>query len=229
MKKGRLTEKVIHESFKNDNLFKNDTFFKMDRLLAFENQIEEKNCSLDLLSRFLCFLKLLVCFSICNSIFVILFNKDSTWRLYLFKFISILTCLLVWRILQSKEDFQIHIKKIRSLLELDLIISICFDFHDKLSFEFSYILQKITFSFLYNMILAIKINDSVVYYILEGFFMLMFFSKGDSWFIMSFLRNTFSMNLITLILAIFILLVIQFILTKVNNFILESKRIVGLV
>lgn len=197
--------------YNNDNIYKHDpNFYKMNKYSEFENSNEEENFKVEFFARNQDAIKWTI---IIQALFNTL-DIFSEWKGFLYLLLKVFIFIILlhaYFILNDKSKLRHMIKKIRILLEIEIIIRLIETF--RVSSEID------LYSFICNLLPGLMLNfgtgsnfsQSIYIYVLEGIVILSFGNQVEtqSFFLINFFRNMFSRLFFKTVFGISLLLMLE--------------------
>jgi hypothetical protein len=179
---------IVTQTFPNENIFTNENYYKMNQFLNFENNIEERNCKLDLLVRNIGPLNIVVIFSLFKSIFFLFYYWSSmSYFIILLNLIDLLMMILVELMIIKVEQIHLNEVYLRFFLEIDIWVVLI----SKSFFE-TYTINMIPliyfFCTFYNIVFVIPADMSMGFLTSETLILLLRYDHESSYFFVRFVR-----------------------------------------
>ena len=202
----------------NMNIFQKENDYLMKKSLAF-NDIEEKNCKTSHFIRNINLIKSVNLFIIIYNVIHLIFNKYN----FLIALIRIIVTILAYfaiLLLENISKIITNIFSIRMLVffidSIDLLL-FCFDNNYKNEYEFfsmKIFHNAYLMTIIHNFCFCLNLTESIKLYMFITLELLSFYDYPNSWFIIRFFKNLFSLKIISIFYLVIISIIIEYNLVK---------------
>jgi hypothetical protein len=183
-----------HCYYNNDNIYKNDpNYYKMNKSAEFENSNEEENFKVEFFARFKELAKVIL---IIYGIFNILDIPSVFGFNFSLIFLLIRIALIVnsYFLIEDVSSLRENIKKIRILLEIEIISNLFETFSPLSTYSLYFFYSNQVLGMVLNYICGLSPNQSLYFYIVEGFIIISTgnIKNSNSFILFNFFKNLFS-------------------------------------